>query len=291
TKKILDISLTEKGIQKIATLVKKGIIKKLVLEDQDLYKAKSNTNDNAFLSVKISAKINENAVMGKRIKNNFTLSFSNNPNKITKKKTVPPFELPEVHTGGKRFKKVNDVNRIPLSGAEFALFQDDMLKDQINWTEDLIKMNQSAIKDGKFAGEIVKGQPIILKSNIQGEFEIKGLQYGSKGSKLRSESIEDTKERSGKTTYYLREIVAPSGYVISQKTIVFDVTFDSYYKDPTQVDLGMIEGTATPLEIKNTKRPSIPNTGGIGTAIFIVIGAAVMAFAAKGMKRRSDENE
>lgn len=89
-------------------------------------------------------------------------------------------------------------------------------------------------------------------------------------------------------TYKLKETKAPEGYVIPDKEIEFTVSQTSYNTKPT--DITVDSADATPDTIKNNKRPSIPNTGGIGTAIFVAIGAAVMAFAVKGMKRRTKDN-
>ncbi|HFE2331320.1 TPA: SpaA isopeptide-forming pilin-related protein, partial [Streptococcus agalactiae] len=127
------------------------------------------------------------------------------------------------------------------------------------------------------AGEAVTGQPIKLKSHTDGTFEIKGLAYAV-----------DANAEGTAVTYKLKETKAPEGYVIPDKEIEFTVSQTSYNTKPT--DITVDSADATPDTIKNNKRPSIPNTGGIGTAIFVAIGAAVMAFAVKGMKRRTKDN-
>nr|WP_278925134.1 SpaA isopeptide-forming pilin-related protein [Streptococcus canis] len=97
-------------------------------------------------------------------------------------------------------------------------------------------------------------------------------------------------EQTGQTTYYLKELVAPKGYVVSQKTVEFNVTYNSYYNNPTQVDVSTKSGDATPNKVENTKRPEIPNTGGIGTAIFVVLGIILMLVAARGMRSQKEDN-
>lgn len=109
-------------------------------------------------------------------------------------------------------------------------------------------------------------------------FEIKGLSYGSEGQTA----------GQGTSTYYLKETKAPAGYVIPEAPIEFTVNQTSYNKTPTTIDVNKAD--ADPQEITNTKRPEIPNTGGIGTAIFVVLGIVLMVVAAKGMRSHKEEN-
>lgn len=279
--KTIKIKLTDKGITKIANSL---INKKLIIEDKELFSITENDNDHAFLSIELRAKLDSDAVLGKRIENNVTLNFQNGPDKEIGKETVPGYEIPEVHTGGKRFMKVDaaNPNASALANAEFTLYEDKEFNKVVQWTEDLKAANQAAITKGMFNNPEL-GKPIVLKSTYEGLFEIKGLSYGTKGSKSRKDNIPDTKEGSGSTTYYLKETKAPLNYVVNHRPIPFEVTQVSY-NTIQSINLDKNSADATPQEIKNTKRPAIPNTGGIGTAIFIAIGAVVMVFAARGMK-------
>ncbi|HES1973316.1 TPA: SpaH/EbpB family LPXTG-anchored major pilin [Streptococcus pyogenes] len=283
----LTVSLTSAGIEKVSGLVAS---KQLITEAEKLYKAEDNTDEAAFLSVEVNAKLNADAVMGSRIENDVELDYGHESD-IYKSK-VPTNEVPEVHTGGARFEKVDATNQTDkLQDAEFGLYSNIEATETVKWTEELLKANEAAINAGKFKeSNTTVGTPIIFKSASDGSFEIKGLRYGDDSTNTRSDGTVGTAEKTGKTTYYIKELVAPKGYVVSQDIVQFDVTYSSYYKDPTKVTLGTEAGDAAPTSVKNNKRPSIPNTGGIGTAIFVAIGAAVMAFAAKGMKRRTEEN-
>ncbi|VTT18939.1 cell wall surface anchor family protein [Streptococcus dysgalactiae subsp. equisimilis] len=285
----LSVELTTKGKEKIAQVISKV---QLIKEADTLYKATENNNQGAFLSIEVKAKINANAVMGKRLSNELKLEFGHEPNKETV--TVPTFEVPEVHTGGKRFKKVETGEQEGLSGAQFELYKshsDNTYSEPVVWTKELIAVNKDAIDAGKFASTDPKvGEIIVLKSGTDGSFEIKGLPYGIQKEKERPDNEAGQGETKGSTKYYLKETVAPKGYVISQEAVEFTVDVHSYYTNPKEINLGTHPGNANPQKVNNNKRPSIPNTGGIGTAIFVAIGAAVMAFAAKGMKRRTEEN-
>ncbi|HER5752646.1 SpaH/EbpB family LPXTG-anchored major pilin [Streptococcus pyogenes] len=282
----LTVSLTEVGIKRVSGLVTS---KQLITEAEKLYAAQDNTDTAAFLSVEVNAKLNEEAVMGKRIENKVELDYGHESD--TYKSEVPTHEVPEVHTGGARFVKVDAQSSVQLSGAEFGLYTDEKAENPLMWTEDLLKANNTAIQAGKFREpKPVTGTPIVFKSVADGSFEIKGLKYGNDSTNTRPDSTAGTAEKDGKTPYYIKELVAPKDYVVSQDIVKFEVSQTSYYQDPTKVDVGTQEGDATPKQVKNNKRPEIPNTGGIGTAIFVVLGIVLMVVATKGMRSHKEEN-
>ena len=111
---------------------------------------------------------------------------------------------------------------------------------------------------------------VILKSNEDGQFEIKGLAYG---------------------TYYLEEKTAPEGYAKLQSEQKFEVKEGSYASKDADSELQYNKENTDAgygLQIKN-KKVSIPETGGIGTVIFTVVGVMLMVGAAFALKRRKED--
>ncbi|WP_414042221.1 SpaH/EbpB family LPXTG-anchored major pilin [Macrococcus sp. EM39E] len=206
------------------------------------------------LNILIPTVINESAVMGQPILNDATLDFDNGHN-VTGNPSVPPTEIPKVYTGGKSFVKTDGASGT-LAGAEFVIKNDageflvqDATTLQVTWTTD-----QSAAT--KFT------------SDGTGKFEVKGLSYGVDGA-----------NNTGSTDYYLVETKAPSGYTIpTNPETKFTINATSYYSDPTNVTDGSQAATAVAQEIIN-KKTSIPNTGGMGTVFFTVVGLLMMGIA------------
>lgn len=115
---------------------------------------------------------------------------------------------------------------------------------------------------------------VVLTSDGQGRFEISGLEYG---------------------TYYLEEKEAPKGYAKLNKDIDFTVAKGSYAGEKgtefkyTESDTDENETLAKDgygKQVPN-KKVSIPQTGGIGSLIFVVAGLAIMAVAFVAMKKRN----
>lgn len=111
---------------------------------------------------------------------------------------------------------------------------------------------------------------VELTSDGQGRFEIAGLEYG---------------------TYYLEEKEEPKGYAKLQKDEKFEVKAGSYESTEEELQYNK-EDTKNGygLQIKN-KKVTIPETGGIGSLIFIVAGLALMGVAFVAMKRRNSYEE
>ena len=144
----------------------------------------------------------------------------------------------------------------------------------IKWTADLIKANATAIADGKFSTDATTvtptsattqptvGQPIYLLSAADGTFEIKGLAYGSAGQEHNAAGAE--------TEYQIKETKAPQDYALLQQVIKFKVSHDSY------------SATNKVVTVVNNK-VTIPQTGGIGSALVIAAGVLVvgLGFIAK----------
>lgn len=186
--------------------------------------------------------INNTAVMGVDIYNNVEMSFDNGHGGTG---TTKPDDPPSVWTGGARFLKVDGRNSsLFLSGAEFKITTDAAGTDFVKWTAELIAANTA----GSFVTPVV-GADIVMVSNTSGQFGIQGLAGG---------------------TYYLVETKAPvvggSAYNLLRDPEAFTVSKTSYE-------------SASTVRIENNRGLQIPQTGGIGTAIFTVCGVALMAAA------------
>ncbi|MGU7937664.1 pilin N-terminal domain-containing protein [Streptococcus suis] len=220
-----------------------------------------------------------------------TVTVTNNPSD-----NPPPLvpDKPKVITHGKRFIKTDDKaanagDIQKLTGAEFAVKNGEgkylALKSADTQAEALTKYTQAeqtyltALKNGtadtekaardaayealnmqwEWVTEVSKAFKFI--SSADGKFEVKGLRAGS---------------------YELVETKAPDGYALPSSTIPFVVNQGSWTDSAQET---AIDGHT---QVKN-KKIIIPQTGGIGTLIFTVVGLSTMVFAFIAMKKRQAE--
>ncbi|HEL1709982.1 TPA: isopeptide-forming domain-containing fimbrial protein [Streptococcus suis] len=217
------------------------------------------------------------------------LSVTNNPSD-----NPPPLvpDKPKVITHGKRFIKTDNKETLEgsekLLGAEFVVMNGQnqylALKSANTQTDALAKYTQAeqtyltALKTGngeneKAARDVAyealnmqwewvqdENQAFKFISSKDGKFEVKGLKEG---------------------TYYLKETKAPEGYALPSDTIQFTVNRGSW-------GAGEEVTTANFQQVKN-KKIIIPQTGGIGTLVFTVVGLSTMVFAFIAMKKRQAE--
>lgn len=200
--------------------------------------------------VTFQTKVNDTAIMGQDIENNVILEFDNGHG--TKGDTEPDTP-PHVHTGGKAFIKRDQDSERKLKGAEFKIKNAD--------GEYVIIGEGGAVTFGS------ETDAHIFKSDDDGLFEVKGLPYGD---------------------YILVETKAPNDYALpTNRETNFEVNATSYYGNPTEIELG-----TQPADVHmtiNNKKMTIPQTGGIGTAIFTAVGIVFILFAV-GYYRRTEQS-
>lgn len=230
---------------------------------------------------------------------------TNNPDKLN------PTE-PKVQLGGRKFVKTNNEDKGSaklerLAGAEFYvknaegnylvaakkdaaavttakkalddavkayndLSAEDQKGDKGTQAKNLINEKQDAYNKAFVAnateytwGEKTDANVVVLTSDAEGRIEIKGLEY--------------------KAGYELEEKTAPKGYAKLQSNPKFEVKEGSYASTADELQYNKDDANnGYGLQIKN-KNVSIPQTGGIGSLIFVVAGLAIMAFAFAAYKK------
>ncbi|HGK7345811.1 TPA: SpaH/EbpB family LPXTG-anchored major pilin, partial [Streptococcus suis] len=211
------------------------------------------------------------------------VTVTNNPSD-----NPPPLtpEKPKVITHGKRFIKTEDKDASTqgiekLLGAEFVVKKQNeeqylSLKDTDTKAEELRKyqeaetaylaavksntdvVNKKAARDVAYDALNMQWQWVATKeqaftfiSSTDGKFEVKGLKAGN---------------------YELVETKAPEGYALPSSTIPFEVNRGSW------TDSNPLTTIEEHTQVKN-KKVTIPQTGGIGTVVFTVVGLSTMVFA------------
>lgn len=236
---------------------------------------------------------------GNKITNNV------NPDRIT---PTPP----QVVTYGKKFVKTDDTDKkVRLAGAEFKVKNGTgtAAKYLVAKTGEQVAAEQQNVKDKKTAldtavdtynkleataqtdeerAKVTKAQQeyndavkaagnvyewgdkekaITLVSDGQGQFEITGLAEG---------------------TYYLEETKAPKGFAKLAEDVKFTVDKDSY-KSNGDINYKKEDTNAKDAKQVINKNLTIPQTGGMGTVLFTVVGISLMAGAVIAMKRNREE--
>ena len=147
--------------------------------------------------------------------------------------------------------KYTDTVATPLAGAQFMLLT----------TED---DEATAIKFTAVAGAEVptymvdpEGDVTVIETNTNGKFEIIGLDEGQ---------------------YYLHEKEAPAGY--NKLANDLDVVITSTYDEAAlTAEYEINEADPATIEVENKTGSLLPETGGIGTTIFYVVGGLMMVAA------------
>ena len=215
----------------------------------------------ATIEVIYNAHLNENAILsgvgGSAIKTNNNkvgLEYSNNPNGTGTGKTKEDYVW--VFTYKVDNTKVNgsvtneDGSHPALSGAKFKLYSTSDNGNTVGTEIGLIYDNEKEayrpIKDGETATEMVSAN--------DGKFNIIGLDAG---------------------TYVLREEEAPSGF---NKCDDITIVISAQHKETmtTGADLNLTNSKNTLNIIEDKKGSTLPETGGIGTTIFYVVGVVLM---------------
>ena len=232
-------------------------------------------------------------------------------------KEITP-SVPKVKFGGKKFVKTNQDGTERLEGAEFYVKNkageylvpsapaDEKavstakkeLDDAVQAYNDLgaegqkgeagekaqalVDEKQKAYNEAVFANankyefvaatdDGIPAEAVVLKSNDDGQFEIKGLAYAK--------------------DYALEEKTAPEGYAKLNGEVTFTVAEGSYDADNSTKSIDYVKDSKKKdaQQVEN-KKVTIPQTGGIGSLIFIVAGLAIMAIAFTAMKKRNAAN-
>lgn len=196
------------------------------------------------ITITYKASINEDAEMGTANPNAAKVTYGHNPN-FTKDNEVN--DDPELHTGGAKFVKQDRTTQEKLKGAEFVV-QNSANKYLKQTVTNGVITATSWVDKKEEATEFI--------SNDDGTFEVKGLAYGSANQTATADEAS--------STYYLVEVTAPKDYAKLQDPIKFTVNASSYQDTNTK-------------PVYNSK-VTIPQTGGIGSAIVIGLGLLAISF-------------
>lgn len=232
------------------------------------------------IRIDFNATLNKNASIGLPGNvNQMKLKYSNNPND-NESKGETPWDKVIVFTYELDTTKVEKDNTTKtLEGAEFKLYRGENPKEY------------AIVSEGKLTDWTSdKESAPVLRSNSEGKFVVKGLDDG---------------------IYFLEETKAPEGYNLLKDPIKIQIKADTannqnWDGDPNNaltslkikvndgnevVSTDTNKGTVS-ATVENSKGSTLPETGGIGTTIFYVVGVVLMLGAGVLLitKRRMNAN-
>ena len=222
------------------------------------------------ITVRYTAKLNEKSEAGKPQPNKVHVEYSKSASDDQGEPGKTPDTEVYVFTYKVDSEKVDaDKPETKLQGAEFRLVNADKTKAAI-------------ISNGKITGwaaDVAGGTTFAVPAG--GKFSVEGL--------------------DADVQYYLEETKAPTGYNLptgdaKYTSIKLTATVKTQEGQKPAVDVLQLgadadktpaDGTFSTLQIKNSKGSTLPETGGIGTTIFTIVGVTAMVAAAGGFVLRN----
>lgn len=239
---------------------------------------------NPKISVEFKSILNDKAKVGTGNPNEYTLVWNNGNDTDKEKKS----DEPKVFTGKRIFVKSDDSTKDVLAGAVFIV-QNAIDSANIKYL----------VKDanGNVSWDTDKTKATHFTSGADGKFEVGKLQFSNKvkGIPTSLDAVEFEKDQSGNlipvNKYQLVEIQAPKGFARIENPIDFTIDNTSHEKGDVKINQGKVEVNEAAGEFTNVpnKKLTIPQTGGIGTVIFTVVGVGLMAGAVIAMKKNREE--
>ena len=218
------------------------------------------------ITITYNAKVTEAAVNSSTTKNSVTLTYSNNPKEDTTI-TTTPIEVPVYSSEINVIKVDANDNNQKLAGAIFVI------KDSEG------KYYQAKDSDGNIITNVDNTENVALVSWVDTEAEATKLVTGELGT-IVFEGVEND-------TYYLVEIEAPDGYNRLTGPVTIKVGYNEEGTNPLEVAVSHTE------TVENSTGKALPQTGGIGTKLFIIIGSLLAIGSAVVLivnKRMTKEN-
>lgn len=210
----------------------------------------------AKIHVKYTATVNENAVVGDAIYNHAKLQYSNNPYRGEGHRTEE--DKTKVYVFGIKVNKIAADTKKALPGAQFKLE-----RKNVNEAFLFVKLSDGVYRKAT-SDDIKAGK---ADGTMQVDNNGKLTVYGLKGAD----------DNGNPLTYLLTETKAPAGYNKLSEPI--EVVLDPV-QDEKKDYTGAVEGSTEvgyKSETVENKIGKLPKTGGIGTIVFSVLGALMIA--------------